>query len=187
MFCANKMPTFTGDKGKHVYERIIPIKCCNPTIESEQDKHLLEKMYAEKESIVFLSMQEARKVVLNGYRYDLPNQALIHRAEYEMSNSIVRQFISECCEEFPIGQNGKPIRKGFSTVSKVYEAFSAWSKRAGEIAVSKSAFKKEASEILNVDETSLLAHKEAGSFFPFRLTLKAQAAYFSMHPGVDKE
>ncbi|MCL1803191.1 MAG: phage/plasmid primase, P4 family [Eubacteriaceae bacterium] len=121
MFCANKMPAFAGDKGKHVYERIIPIKCYNPIAENDQDKNLLEKMLTEKESIVFLAMHAAHKVIENGYQYDLPVQAIMHRKEYELSNSIIRQFIDECCEPFPTGADGKIARKGFSTVTKIYD------------------------------------------------------------------
>gem|GEM_PF-3623238 len=39
--------------------------------------------------------------------------------------------------------------------------------------------------MLNVEEASLLVHKKAGSYFPFRLTLAAQASYFNGQPGLD--
>jgi len=81
-FCMNRLPAFSGDKGEHVYERIIVIRCTNAIPKEKQDSLLVEKMYEEREAIVSMAMRAAHSVVVNGYRYDIPDSCLASR-EYK--------------------------------------------------------------------------------------------------------
>lgn len=51
-FCMNRLPKFGGDDGKWVYDRIMVVDCPNVIPKEQQDKQLLEKMYAERRGIV---------------------------------------------------------------------------------------------------------------------------------------
>lgn len=49
-FCMNRLPKFGGDNGQWVYDRIMVVRCQNiipKAKQAKQDKHLLDKMYAE--------------------------------------------------------------------------------------------------------------------------------------------
>ena len=48
----NRLPKFGGDDGKWVYDRIMVVDCPNVISKEQQDKQLLEKMYAERRGIV---------------------------------------------------------------------------------------------------------------------------------------
>ena len=52
-FCMNRLPKFGGDDGQWVYNRIMVVDCPNVIPLEKQDKELLDKMYAEREGIVF--------------------------------------------------------------------------------------------------------------------------------------
>jgi P4 family phage/plasmid primase-like protien len=52
-FCMNRLPKFGGDNGQWVYNRIMVVECNNVTPPQKQDKQLLDKLYAEREGIVY--------------------------------------------------------------------------------------------------------------------------------------
>jgi P4 family phage/plasmid primase-like protien len=67
-FSMNKLPKFGGDKGDHVYERMLIIKCDNVIPENERDHHLPEKLYAEREALyinVFSIFAKSLKTAIN--------------------------------------------------------------------------------------------------------------------------
>lgn len=93
-FCMNQLPKFGGDKGKHVYERIIVIKCENVVAESKRDSRIIRKMLAEKEYIVSLCIEHLKNLIARGYKFDEPEIVIANRDEYEVSNDSVREFFS---------------------------------------------------------------------------------------------
>lgn len=62
------LPKF-GDDGKWVYDRIKLIESNNVIPEHQQDKMLLDKMYAEREGIVHKMVMALKIVIDNGYRF----------------------------------------------------------------------------------------------------------------------
>ena len=52
-FCMNRLPKFGGDNGQWVYNRIMVVRCPNVIPKDSQDKRLLDKMYAERDGIVY--------------------------------------------------------------------------------------------------------------------------------------
>ena len=66
-FCMNRLPKFGGDDGQWVYDRIMIVKCPNAVTPDRQDKTLLDKMYAEREGIVYKIVHAVRNVINNGY------------------------------------------------------------------------------------------------------------------------
>ena len=51
-FCMNRLPKFGGDDGQWVYDRIMVVRCPNVIPKDQQDKKLLDKLYAERDGIV---------------------------------------------------------------------------------------------------------------------------------------
>ena len=59
----NKLPRFGGDDGSWVYDRILVVKCDNVIPAEKQDKQLLDKMYAERDGIIFKLVQALKTVI----------------------------------------------------------------------------------------------------------------------------
>lgn len=120
-FCMNKLPKFGGDDGKWVYDRIMVVDCPNVIPKEQQDKRLLDKMYEEREGIVYKAIKALQKVIENGYRFDEPDSVSEARAKYQRENNTIISFFDECmCER----ENGK-ITDGCTT-GKVYKVYKAW-------------------------------------------------------------
>lgn len=172
-FCTNELPKFGGDRGKWVYERIIPFRCSHVIPEDEQDKLLCDKMFAEREAIVYRCVIAVKKVIENGYRFDIPVECMKELDEYQKDNSPCIQFFDECCIMRP---NSK-IRDSCTT-RKVHDALKEWCRdNTGGYTPKTSVFKKEIAQYINVDERTLTKTIHGIRFYIFTLTNDAKEAY----------
>lgn len=176
-YCTNKLPKFGGDRGGWVYNRIIVLRCDNVIPPEKQDKRLLDKMYAEREAIVYTAVMGAKEVLENGLRFDIPQDCIAEGEQYKKENSPVASFYEECCE----------MRKSDSfddncTTKKMYEVFKAWcmDNNSG-YALTNQAFKKELSEMLNVDIKSLVKRTKTNTFYTFTLTTQTKRDYVKIY------
>lgn len=131
-FCCNEMPKFGGDKGEHVYKRMMILECSNPV--EKKDPELLEKMYFEREYIVYRCVQALRAFIKRGYQYTTPVCCVDAVKQYQTDNDSVLRFINECTTT----RNG---RDTYNT-KKVYESYVGWCRANGEYTVKKSEFKR---------------------------------------------
>lgn len=92
-FCMNRLPKFGGDDGKWVYNRIMAVNCPNAIPKDKQDKLLLEKMYAEREGIVYQAVMALQTVIKNGYRFSEPQSIEVARETYRAENNTVISFL----------------------------------------------------------------------------------------------
>lgn len=127
VFTMNEMPLFGGDKGDHVYDRILPIICSNSIPPEQQDKELTSKLWAEREGIVHKAVMAMKLAVERGYFYTTPSSSLVAIAEYKKSNSLYYQFYLECCEERP--QNDRFLGE---TAARLNELAKEWCKKIDE-------------------------------------------------------
>lgn len=176
-YCTNKLPKFGGDRGDWVYDRIITLRCDNVIPPEKQDKRLLDKMYAEREAIVYMAVMGAKEVLENGLRFDIPADCLAEGEQYKKENSPVALFYEECCE----------MRKSDSfddncTTKKMYDVFRAWcmDNNSG-YSLTNQAFKKELSEMLNVDIKSLVKRTKTNTFYTFTLTTQSKRDYVKIY------
>ena len=95
-FCMNRLPKFGGDDGQWVYNRIMVVNCPNVIPRCKQDKQLLDKMFAERDGIVYKAVMALRTVIDNGYRFSEPESVENARQDYRNSNSSVISFAEEC-------------------------------------------------------------------------------------------
>lgn len=65
----NRLPKFGGDDGKWIYDRIMVVECPNVIPKDKQDKTLLDKLYAERDGIVYKAVKALQTVIANGYRF----------------------------------------------------------------------------------------------------------------------
>ena len=120
-FCMNRLPKFGGDDGKWVYNRIMAVNCPNPIPKDAQDKLLLDKMYAEREGIVYKAVLALQTVIANGYRFSEPESIHVIRETYRRENNTVICFFEECMEE----REESKYTDG-ATTRRIYNVYKAW-------------------------------------------------------------
>jgi len=121
-FCCNELPKFGGDRGDHVYARIIPYTCGNVVPEDMRDPLLLDKMFNEREYIIKLCVEGLKQVIANNYKYDLPDEIVGLTNKYRIENNTVLQFYHECCTLRKDGKINDVV-----TQNKVYQVYKKWS------------------------------------------------------------
>ncbi len=120
-FCMNRLPKFGGDSGKWVYDRIMVVECKNVIPKAKQDKQLLDKMYAERNGIVYKAIKALQKVIANGYSFSEPESVTSARDDYQRENNTVICFFDECmCKR----ENGKITDT--CTTGKTYKVYKEW-------------------------------------------------------------
>ena len=165
-FCMNKLPHFGGDTGAWVYDRIMIVHCDNVIENSRQDKMLLEKMYAEREGIVYKCIAALMDVIRNGYRYSEPKCVLDARNTYMEDNSTVITFFHECMVPRKHKDN--------CTTGKLYDVYRAWCvDNNNGYAETARAFRDKLCEYLGKDYKELTVHTEIGTCYrdPSQTTL----------------
>lgn len=184
VICANDLPLFSGDKGSHVYERIIPIQCGASVPPQKRDKKLLEKLYAEREAIVYLAVTELQKAISQNYTFSMSAESMKLLERYKVENDIVLQFIEECCEP----------RKKYDTITVpvMYEAFKRWCLDSGEHYIPKKKdFRKSICSFYGVEPTtyghdSIQKTVNGKRYYSYSLTKEAKQE-LRMYDSIDDE
>ena len=122
-FCMNRLPKFGGDNGQWVYDRIMVVLCPNVIQKDRQDKQLLDKMYAERNGIVYKAVQALQTVIHNGYRFSEPESVTAARERYMSKNSTVVSFFDECMCPWPKGRINPHCTTG--RIYRVYAVFAS--------------------------------------------------------------
>lgn len=170
-FCMNKLPHFGGDTGAWVYDRIMIVHCDNVIESSRQDKLLLEKMYTEREGIVYKCVAALQDVIQNGYRYSEPECVLDARQHYMEDNSTVITFFHECM----VPRKGKDN----CTAGKLYDVYRAWCvDNNNGYAETARAFRDKLCEYLGRSYKELTVHTENGTCYrDYTLSLETKRQY----------
>jgi len=113
----NRLPFFRGDRGEHMYKRFVIVQCENPIPEEKQDKHLLEKMMTEQETIINVAITMLRKALERGYRFSESQRMWDAREAYKVENNSLYLFMKDCVD---FGQNYKVITGDFN---RAYETW----------------------------------------------------------------
>lgn len=160
-FCMNRLPRFGGDDGRWVYDRIMQIECKNVIPLERQDKQLLDKLYVEREGIVYKSIMALKNVIANGYRFNEPNTVTQARKDYMSTNSTVISFYNECMIERPKGKITDACTAG--TVFKVYKAW-CMDNNNGYAKTAKD-FRNELAAHLGTTFEEMTIHRNNGTFY----------------------
>lgn len=173
-FCMNRLPKFGGDDGDWVYNRIMQVECNNVIPLEKQDKHLLDKLYAERVGIVYKAVMTLKQVIANGYSFDEPSSVVKARKDYMKGNNTVITFFEECMQVRP---NLKI--KDNCTTGKVYDVYKAWCNDNNH-GYSKTAkeFREELASFLNTPHADLITRRKGGSYYSrYTLTDEAKENY----------
>lgn len=173
-FCANRLPKFGGDDGPWVFARICPVYCGNVIPEAKQDKLILEKMYAEREGIIYKAVMALLDVIDNGYKLSEPQSVIDARATYSKDNSVVSEFVNECLEEC----RTTPATD-CSSVNEIYRIFTLWCKSNNHNhTLSKKEFKNGLARHFDTDEENLYTRVSKGMIIT-GYTLSKAAYYYT--------
>jgi len=173
-FCMNRLPKFGGDDGEWVYNRIIPIHCNHVIPAEQQDKHLLDKMYAERDGIVYKAIMAFREVIENGYRFSEPQSVIDARKEYRYNNNTVIAFFQENMVE----RTGKKIQDSCTT-GRVYKVYKAWcADNNNGYARTAKEFRDTLSAHLESTFGEMTVQRKQGTFYrDYTLTEEAKQQY----------
>ena len=173
-FCMNKLPKFGGDDGQWVYDRIMVVNCPNVIPKEKQDKKLLDKMYAERDGIVYKAVTALQTVIANGYRFSEPASVTAARKEYKGTNSTVISFFEECMCPW---QNGKINRH--CTTGRIYKVYQAWCKENNNgYAKDAKEFREELADYLATTFTDMTTRQNGNTYYKeYSLTLEAKEQF----------
>ena len=95
MVGCNGLPSFTDDKGEHVFERLLLIMCTNVIPEEKRDAALLDKMKPEIPAIINWFLEGLKRLIANGYKFTRSKSAEDAVKEYRQRLDSVYRFINE--------------------------------------------------------------------------------------------
>lgn len=177
-FCMNRLPKFGGDDGKWVYDRIMVVECQNVIPSEDQDKELLDKMYAEREGIVFKAVKALQTVIANGYRFSEPESISAAREQYQRENNTVISFYEECmCE-----REGGKITDACTT-GKIYKVYKEWCRDNNNgFAKTYKEFRTRLADHLATRFEDMIVKRNSGTFYKdFTLTQECKKEYASVY------
>lgn len=180
-FCMNRLPKFGGDDGKWVYDRIMVVRCPNVIPKDKQDKTLLDKMYAERDGIVFKAIKALQQVIANDYRFSEPNSVSLAREKYMSENNTVVSFFEECMCEWPDGKINKHC-----TTGRIYKVYQGWCRENNNgFAKTAKEFRETIASYLGADYATITTRQNGNTYYKnYSLTSEAKEQ-FSREYGYD--
>lgn len=134
MFAGNHIPSFNGDLGKHVFERINIIPCNNVVEPEKRDKFLCEKILNEKEYVFQWALKGLKRLIDNDFRFTVSSVMQNAKEEYSLDIDSVRAFIKN-------NYNITGEKKDRCKVSEVYKEYENYCIEEDLMPVSKKNFK----------------------------------------------
>ena len=173
-FCMNRLPKFGGDNGQWVYNRIMVVRCLNVIPKGRQDKRLLDKMYAERDGIVYKAVRALQTVIRNGYRFSEPESVTAARSQYMSENSTVISFYEECMCPW---QDGKINRH--CTTGRIYRVYQAWCRENNNgFAKTAKEFREDLADYLGSTYADMTTRQKGNTYYKeYSLTLEAKEQY----------
>ena len=125
MIGCNGLPSFSDDKGEHIFQRLLLIMCTNVIPEEKRDSMLLDKMKREAPAIINWFLEGLHRLIDNGLTFTRSeaSEKAIH--EYREQLDSVYRFIHEYRE----GDFHYVITKDRAdqvTKSDFYNAYEQW-------------------------------------------------------------
>ncbi|MCM1316453.1 MAG: phage/plasmid primase, P4 family [Prevotella sp.] len=172
-FCCNQLPKFGGDRGEHVYNRIIPVACTHRVSETERDANLVDKLVGESSGIIYKAIQALKVAITNGYNFSVPKSSKQLLETYKVQNSPYLLFFEECCVT-------RPSRRLDSVTTKVlHDVMIQWCRDNTGLQNPKvTDFKKEIVQYLKmINEKDLIKKSNGKQYYYFTLTTEIKEAY----------
>jgi phage/plasmid-associated DNA primase len=170
----NRLPRFGGDNGQWVYDRIMVVHCPNVIPKEKQDKQLLDKLYEEREGIVYKAVKALQTVIKNGYRFSEPACVTAAREQYQAENSTVISFFEECMCPWPDGTINRHC-----TTGRIYKVYQAWCRENNNgYAKTAKEFRTELAEHLGCAFSEMTTRMKGNTYYrQYSLTPEAKEQY----------
>lgn len=95
MIGCNGLPSFTDDKGEHIFERLLLIMCTNVIDEAKRDPELLDKMKPEIPAIINWMLEGLNRLLLNNFKFTRSAASEMATKDYRSQLDTVYRFIQE--------------------------------------------------------------------------------------------
>lgn len=173
-FCMNRLPKFGGDDGQWVYNRIMVVNCPNVIKKENQDRKLLDKMFREREGIVYKAVMALKDVIENGYQFSEPECVSLARQQYRSLNNSVISFADECLCPWP---NGKINQK--CTTGKIYKVYQAYCKENNNgYAKTAREFREELADYFGTTFDEMTVKRQGNNYYKeLSLTYEAKVQF----------
>lgn len=163
LFCANELPKFGGDKGDHVYSRMILCPCNNVIPPERRDRRLRDRIFAERSGIVYKAVMALRDFRARGCDFIIPDICNSASEEYKVENDCVLQFLDECTERRSDLEARRCIWR--TSTADTYKAFRLWATNNGGYTPSNQDFRRALCVKFGVNKPALLECKTRGHRF----------------------
>lgn len=105
LFAGNTLPHTTETDTTAAFMNRIRLLLFNTSIDSEdQDKGLLDKLWAERDSIVTLALEAVQGVAERNYVFTIPADSEEFLKSFKLRGNVVNAFVEDCCELSPKAQ-----------------------------------------------------------------------------------
>lgn len=102
LFAGNTLPHTTETDTTAAFLNRIKLLLFNTSIGSaDQDKGLLDKLWAERDSIVTLALEAVRGIAERNYMFTSPEDSEDFLKSFELRGNVINAFVEDCCELFP--------------------------------------------------------------------------------------
>lgn len=91
----NNLPTFTDDKGGHLFERLCIVPCTNTIAQERRDSSILDKMLREREAIFNWFLQGLHRLIDNEFKVTKSKSCELALNEYREKMDTVYRYLSE--------------------------------------------------------------------------------------------
>lgn len=140
LYGMNELPHFGGDKGDHVYNRIIIVKCDNVVPKEKLDPNLQQKLYNERDGIIHKAVMALMEAVNRNYQFSITENCINNLTEYKRENSYPVEFWTTYLR--PLNPDEKPCLES----QQLYDYFRHWCTQQGITRISSAPeFRKEIS------------------------------------------
>ncbi len=177
IFCCNNLPKFGGDRGEHVYDRMITLPCNNVVPFEKRDRELIDKIYAEREAIIYHSVIALKKLIERGGYFEVPEICKAAREEYKTSNDNVRQFLIDCTN----CNGGRVIGDGiaeYTRTSAMYDYYKRWCTDSCYTATNRREFRRGIENFFGRKINTIEFLYNGNMYYPFVLKSEIRQHYY---------
>lgn len=95
IIACNNLPTFTDDKGGHLFERMCVVPCTNTIEQERRDSAILDKMLRERNAIFNWFLEGLHRLMANNFKLTKAKACEKAMTEYRGKMDTVYRYLSE--------------------------------------------------------------------------------------------
>lgn len=97
VLACNNLPTFSDDKGGHVFERLCIVPCVNSIERDKRDSSILDKMLKERDAILNWLLEGLHRLIDNNFKTSRSQACEQAMEGYRAKMDTVYRYLSEFC------------------------------------------------------------------------------------------